>query len=1477
MITVNIYDTMSVCFICDASLEDGTLVSTVKSRGIASFIEASRKRSDGKAVFLKKKTSVNVHEKCRKVYVNDRMVAAFVNSAKKERSTTFTTTRSLIPEFNFRTHCFLCGKRITEEFIAAQSREPPSQRNTVYSVQVDNLRDTVLKVAIARNDDYGQSIIQRIEPVADLIAAYAQYHSKCYKDLYGRPKVQEHKRRGPHAVDIDKAMQCIYDYIENSDDECQFSMEQLIEQIKGNYQPEVKTVKARLIEKYGDDILFASIKKKKTVVCFKNTGEKILTNSWYQKTCMSEREERLRVVEAAAKIICEDIRTQVYNTTDYPPPDRFLEESQAAVPETLKSFLDTLIVNRKRGNIKKWTNKCNALAHSIITSVRPNSFLSNIQVGLAAFIYKKCGSRKLLDVLHSMGFCSSYSETVRFEISSAMKPEVKINRGGFCQFVYDNADFNTQTIDGYHTFHVMGGIYTVAPATAVPADESIPRLTDIPKTKVVGNFGAVSLKHFESAERGEGLKQVKIQDLSNRFSLSENVFPCTSDILWLYSKFKGFPAVPGWNLFMEQVTSDLVFEKTFAAYLPFINAPPTDYDTIFTALLEAADKCKANGQKICMVTFDQPLYLKARFIISNCTDSRLHNVVPRLGGFHLLMSFLGSIGHIMDGSGLKDLFNTIYALNSIEKIMTGHAYYRAVRAHLLAQVALMKIVMNMIKFSSEMETKLNDILHNFDKSVILSSDHDECREFKERVNHQLQQLKQRGSTAQLWVLYIQLVTLVKLFISSERMGNWDQHLETVWKMLPYFHASGHFAYAKCAHLYLQDMLNLKQIMSVEEYDKFSAHGFFTVRRSEKFWCGTWTDMTIEQFLMKNMKLHGGLTHGRGVGEGVLARWTLGMTSVQHVCEQIENYCGVTFNSSEQHVGLKDSRVKRDNKDEAKMYEWLLQHFPFPENPDLYSISTGVVADDRINCHKAWDIGCKSINRIACGDFGTVKFKRCDRVQPLAVMTSAIQVHNELIPINPTSLFQRMTVAKHSEEQLEKFLTYDLGPFSLTLFDNGLRKGTKSTLYKAFKPLTNKQLSNQIQYVIDGGFLLHRVLWTMNQTFSCIYDNYVEYVKSKYQSNAVIVFDGYPEGQDGGTKSAERIKRSRKLASVDILFDDTMMPTVSKERFLANIKNKNRFISMLITRFSSAGITCKQAKEDADTLIVNTALELSPTNETVIIVGEDIDLLVILIGLCKYANVFFLKPGKNKVSAAIFSPTDALSEAIIADNILFLHAMGGCDTTSALYNQGKLKFLHTLRKNSYLAHSIKVFKDSNATQNMVADAGERFLVSLYGYTGKTVPSLNHLRYVSYIKSAFKHKVNIASLPPSAAAARQHSLRVYHQVQQWLGVEKNPEEWGWKKLKTGLAPVTSLLPPAPDDLLKLVSCKCTINCQRSCGCRKAGLNCSTLCLNCENSCDNTAVILENQEDEEEMTNELELDFLVTNQMKEEEEIIQGIGIN
>ena len=82
-------------------------------------------------------------------------------------------------------------------------------------------------------------------------------------------------------------------------------------------------------------------------------------------------------------------------------------------------------------------------------------------------------------------------------------------------------------------------------------------------------------------------------------------------------------------------------------------------------------KSKSKEQKNVFVTFDQPLYQKAREIIECCkgtqNEAKINKVIVRLGGFHMLMYYLGAISFITEGSGLKEAFCELYAEVSAEK------------------------------------------------------------------------------------------------------------------------------------------------------------------------------------------------------------------------------------------------------------------------------------------------------------------------------------------------------------------------------------------------------------------------------------------------------------------------------------------------------------------------------------------------------------------------------------------------------------------------------------------------------------------------------------------------------------------------------------------------------------------------------------------------------------------------------------------
>jgi len=96
------------------------------------------------------------------------------------------------------------------------------------------------------------------------------------------------------------------------------------------------------------------------------------------------------------------------------------------------------------------------------------------------------------------------------------------------------------------------------------------------------------------------------------------------------------------------------------------------------------------------------------------------------------------------------------------------------------------------------------------------------------------------------------------------------------------------------------------------------------------------------------------------------------------------------------------------------------------------------------------------------------------------------------------LFQRITIRVKTEKELKECFEYELSPIPLSLFDESgqIRKTKKSILYDVFLTTTNTYnvLDKNVVVVIDGGFLLHRVVWPSTSTYGNIIDNYVNYVK-----------------------------------------------------------------------------------------------------------------------------------------------------------------------------------------------------------------------------------------------------------------------------------------------------------------------------------------------------------------------------------------------
>ena len=189
---------------------------------------------------------------------------------------------------------------------------------------------------------------------------------------------------------------------------------------------------------------------------------------------------------------------------------------------------------------------------------------------------------------------------------------------------------------------------------------------------------------------------------------------------------------------------------------------------------------------------------------------------------------------------------------------------------------------------------------------------------------------------------------------------------------------------------------------------------------------------------------------------------------------------------------------------------------------------------------------------------------------------------------------------------------------------------------------------------------------------------------------------------------------------------------------------------------------------------------------------------------------------------------------VCHDLLFLHAILGCDTTSCVHGIGKAAALKKYANSLHFREQAKVFNSPSTVEDIVA-AGENALVSLYGE--KPGEKLDGMRYQRYCEKLATNSSQIQpqNLPPTSAAARQQSL----------------EDYGWKVTEGQVLPRMTDLPAAPESLLQMIRCNCSSDCASArCTCRKHGLECSPACGQCRGTaCTNSPIQFDEDDSQDE----------------------------
>lgn len=104
---------------------------------------------------------------------------------------------------------------------------------------------------------------------------------------------------------------------------------------------------------------------------------------------------------------------------EYPHPDDLanIEKQSIFVPNMLSDLLSGVT------KLQKQNLKVVAIGQAIVQATRPRATIAPIQIGLGIQMHHHFQSKHLIQTLNKLGFCSSYTEVLKFKLCAAASPK----------------------------------------------------------------------------------------------------------------------------------------------------------------------------------------------------------------------------------------------------------------------------------------------------------------------------------------------------------------------------------------------------------------------------------------------------------------------------------------------------------------------------------------------------------------------------------------------------------------------------------------------------------------------------------------------------------------------------------------------------------------------------------------------------------------------------------------------------------------------------------------------------------------------------------------------------------------------------------------------------------------------------------------------------------------------------------------------
>ena len=799
-----------------------------------------------------------------------------------------------------------------------------------------------------------------------------------------------------------------------------------------------------------------------------------------------------------------------------------MDHIEKIIPESLFLLLRIIfggmnVLEKDESEINKEVcRKVCSIAQDVIFGVSNGTKLTPKHIGLGLALHQATRSEMLVNLFHSANHTVGINTIRRIDNSIAnniLERYIEngcvyipnnIKRGVFAHFSCDNIDVLESTLDGRNTFHSTQMVLWQRKSADITAGSSenrpsyeLERKTSTETLRTLHELDKAELPHGRRPELPNIQENLDAESWFKDNDV-ERAKATVMDIGWLIARQvePNDQSVPAWRAYNE-CSSPVNPPMTNIGILPILQAPADEYDTITTVINRFVSISNHIGQTHTVITADQPLYAKGMELVW-ANNEKFGNVIFRLGGLHVCFNFLKAIGQYVESAGLDDLWieSGLYPANVTENMLTGKAYYRAVRAHTLTYEALWRL--RWVIFRAWIANKgieYPELEHVDVQSVIISEAFSnkvygysnamktEVDKLNDAVKDSklIMQLKEfdemckENSNYDFWITYMGMVKVLLDFIRAEREGNWPLHLEAFTAMLPWLTAYDHLNYARWGPIYLTEMLALES-KAPSVYHEF-VNGNFVVKRSDNHFSQLPTDQATE-WMNKICKMNNGII---GITRNDQARDKFCITwgTRSNVSQTVRALFGDTEEEQEHTFTRHDSLPSRVALDEEHVQALLNQldnydifcrsginiedlsedqtlefEKPISDSLKLVSLATKDVASDEVmkDLFEAETKGVEAVvqnvqQRLISKEIGFFHPMKKRNLKTFAVMYQVSVVSQQKCQIVKADrkLLQRLLTAAHAGRTIEiaSILKHELSPVPLSLAKVGGAMNTTS--------------------------------------------------------------------------------------------------------------------------------------------------------------------------------------------------------------------------------------------------------------------------------------------------------------------------------------------------------------------------------------------------------------------------------------------------